>query len=42
MYLIDHVELFCRLSVDGERERERGEEGVRDVDVKLQVLQNRE
>lgn len=41
MYLIDRVEPSCSLSVDGERERERGEEGVRVVDVKLQVLQNR-
>lgn len=39
MYLIDRVEPSCSLSVDGERER--GEEGVRVVDVKLQVLQNR-
>lgn len=27
MYLIDRVELFYSLSVDGETERERGENG---------------
>lgn len=44
MYLIDRVEPFYSLSVDGETEKERGsgEEGVRGVDVNLQVLQNTE
>lgn len=37
MYLIDHVEPFCSLSVDAERERESEREAnilVRDVDIK--------
>lgn len=46
MYLIDHAEPFCSLSVDeGEQpgmEKDRGEERVREVDVKLQVKQNGE